>query len=186
MPRKLEIKLYGCSVLTEKAKPVEQLNEETQNLIDDMISTLYFTDGVGLAAPQIGISQRIFVCDPEYHKTEEKNALVFINPEFIEYSGEQEYEEGCLSIPNVYEKVIRFEKVKIKYRDRTWTENILEAEDTFAVILQHEFDHLEGKLFVDQLSKIQKMTIAFKLNKIKNKGKNMEDKPVVIPSIQEE
>ena len=182
MSQLLEVKLYGCPILAQKAEPVTELTDEVRDFIDQLVYTLYATEGVGLAAPQVGVSKRIFVCDKDFYQTEEKNPLVLINPEFTAFSGEQEYEEGCLSIPNIYEKIIRFQKVTIKYRDLDWKEQELQAEDTLAVILQHEFDHLEGKTFVDRISKIKKMSIAFKLNRIAQKGRAMSSEMVVLPS----
>ena len=175
MPRLLEVKLYGSKVLANKAHEVEQITPEIKSLIEDMIFTMYHTEGVGIAAPQVGVPVRIFVCDPEYTKSENKNPIILINPEFIEFEGEYEVEEGCLSVPGIYEKITRFKYVTIKYRDENWKECVLQAEDTFAVILQHEFDHLQGISFVDKITPIRKMAIAFRLNRIIKKAHSMAD-----------
>jgi peptide deformylase len=180
MPNLLEIKLLGCNVLKKIAEPVESLTDELKSLIEDLIHTMYETDGVGIAAPQVGVSKRIFICDPEYHKTEIKKPIVLINPEFVEYEGEYSAEEGCLSVPNVFEKIKRFEKVTIKFTDPDWKEQTITAENTFAVILQHEYDHLNGIMFVDKLSPIRKMALGFKLNRIVQRAKEMSEELVIL------
>ena len=183
MPNLLEVKLYGSEVLNKIAEPVVEITDEIKSLVSDMFYTMYQTDGVGLAAPQVGVSLRIFVCDPEYTKTENKKPLVLINPEFTEFSGEYEVEEGCLSVPGIFEEIVRFKRVKIKYKDLEWKDKKIEAEDTFAVILQHEYDHLDGKTFVDKLSQIRKMANAFKLNRIMKKAQKMTDEMVVVDKV---
>ena len=182
MPNLLEVKLYGSEVLRRKAEPVTEITESIKNLVSDMLHTMYQTEGVGLAAPQVGVSLRIFVCDPEYSKTEKRNPIVLINPEYMEFGGEYDAEEGCLSVPGIFEDIFRFNRVKIKYKDLEWRDNQIEAEETFSVILQHEYDHLDGKTFVDKLSQIRKMANAFKLNRIVKKAQNMTDDLVVLAS----
>ena len=175
MPQLLEIKLYGSEILKKIADPVTEITQEIKDLIEDMFHTMYHNDGVGLAAPQVGVSKRIIICDPDYTKTANRRPLVLINPEFTKYAGEYEVEEGCLSVPGIFEEVIRFKEVKIKFKDLDWKDQEITAEDTFAVILQHEFDHLEGKTFVDKLCQIRKMANGFKLNRIMKKAQKMSD-----------
>jgi len=136
---------------------------------------MYALDGVGLAAPQVGVSKRIFVCDPDYSKTEKKKPIILINPEFTKYEGEYRVDEGCLSVPGIFEEVIRFQKVFMSYKDIKWNNRTIVAEDTFAVILQHEYDHLEGKTFVEKLNPIKRMGIAFKLNRLIKKAQQMSN-----------
>jgi len=176
----LEIKYYGCDILTQKTSKVEAMTPEIRQLIDNMIATMYEADGVGLAAPQVGVSLSIFVCDPLYAKDDVRNPIVFINPEFIEFAGETIFEEGCLSFPNVFENVKRFESVKVKYRDIDFQEKIYDASGKTAIILQHETDHLNGIILSDKMNPIRKMAHAFKLNRIYEKSKKMNNDVKVI------
>jgi len=180
MPDLLEIKYYGCEVLSQKARPVAEITDEIRTLVDNMIYTMYKSDGCGLAAPQIGVSLSIFVCDPMYSKTCEQNPIVFINPTFLEFDGETTFEEGCLSFPNVYENTERFEYVKVSYRDMEFKEQIYEATDRTAVIIQHETDHLNGIIMTDRMNAIRKMAHAFKLKKISEKGKKMSNELTIV------
>ena len=173
MPKLLQVKLYGCEVLKRIAEPLEELTEEMKVFIVDLTNTMYETEGVGIAAPQVGMSKRIFICDPDYSKTNVKNPMVLINPELIEFEGEQITEEGCLSLPNIYEKVKRFEYVKIQYRDIHWNQQTVSADGIFATILQHELDHLNGIYLVDRISQLRKMALGFKLNRIVQKSNQM-------------
>jgi peptide deformylase len=167
-PKLLDIHLAGDKCLIEKAKPVQDISPEIKNLVNDMILTMYEKDGVGLAAPQVGKSLRIFVCDPDWSKTDVKNPLIIINPEFLNIEGEQSSDEGCLSVPGIFEKVKRFDKVTLKYLDLHGKEQIIEAEGFFAVVLQHEYDHLDGILFIDKIPKIRQLVIKKKVNLIKS------------------
>lgn len=141
------------------AEEVDQVDASIKTLVDDMLETMYAAKGVGLAATQINVHRRIIVIDV----SESKNApICLINPEIIERDGIEESEEGCLSVPGFFEKVSRAEHIKIRALNREGESFDLEARDLLAVCIQHEMDHLEGKLFVDYLS-------AFKRNRIKSK-----------------
>ena len=175
MPNLMKIKTYGCEVLKKIAEPVSELTPDMVSFIDDLIFTMYQTEGVGIAAPQVGLSKRIFVCDPQYSESGVKQHLVCINPEFIKYEGERISEEGCLSVPEVFEKVKRFNKVEIQFRDMKWNLNTIVAEDIFATILQHELDHLNGVSFVDKITPLRKMALGFKLNRIVSKSSKMTE-----------
>jgi peptide deformylase len=150
--------------LRKIAKPVETFNDELQTLIDDMFETMYDARGVGLAAPQIGVSLRLSVIDVLGDKTEQ---LVIINPEIVSANGEREYEEGCLSVPGAYDKVIRAEKVTVKALDRSGKPFEITADGLLGECLQHEIDHLNGKLFIDLLSPLKRMVARRKLDKFK-------------------
>jgi peptide deformylase len=171
----MRVKTYGCEVLRKIAEPVSEMTPEIESFIEDLVHTMYETEGVGIAAPQVGLSKRIFACDPQYSETGVKKPIVCINPEFIKYDGERVSEEGCLSIPDVFEKVKRFEKVEMQYRDLKWNLISIEAEDVFATILQHELDHLNGVSFVDKLTPIRKMALGFKLNRIAARSSKMKE-----------
>lgn len=146
------------------AKPVEIFDDALQTLIEDMFDTMYNARGVGLAAPQIGVSLRLSVIDVVGDK---KNQLVIINPEIVHAEGEKAFEEGCLSVPGAYDTVIRAEKVKVKALDRLGKPIELEGEGLFGECLQHEIDHLNGKLFVDLLSPLKRGMARRKLDKFK-------------------
>lgn len=146
------------------AKPVEQFDDALQTLIDDMFDTMYNANGVGLAAPQIGISLRLSVVDVMGDK---KQQLVLVNPEIITREGEAEYQEGCLSVPGAYDTVIRAKKVTIRAQDRFGKSFEMTAEGLLGECFQHEIDHLNGKLFVDLLSPLKRAMARRKLDKFK-------------------
>ena len=163
----LKIRLYGDKTLKEVAKPIKEITPEIQEFIQNLTHTMYIKDGIGLAAPQVGVSLRIFVVDPFWYKEgKKKNPYIFINPEFIEFEGESTSEEGCLSLPDIFEKVSRAEKVVIITMNENGEKITLEAEGIFARVLQHEYDHLEGILFVEKTSKLRQVFIKKKLREI--------------------
>ena len=137
----------GDPVLREKAKPVLRINSNIYRLLDNMKDTMYEADGVGLAAPQIGISKRVVVIDVG------EGPLELINPEIISTSGEAVDTEGCLSIPGIQEEVVRAAEAKVKALDRHGNEIVINGTELLARALQHEIDHLEGILFVDRVKK---------------------------------
>lgn len=155
----LPILRFPDSRLHKKAAPVRAVDDSIRKLVADMAETMYEAPGIGLAATQVDIHKRVVVIDV----SEERNALMaFINPEILERSGEQVCEEGCLSVPGIYEKVSRAEKVKVRALNEQGEPFELEAEGLLAVCIQHELDHLDGKVFVEYLSQL-------KLTRIKNK-----------------
>jgi peptide deformylase len=157
---------YGDPVLREKSKPVEEIDQAIKNLVDDLIATLKDARGLGLAAPQIGEAVRIFIVDLSAIDLTE-TVRVFINPEVVETSGEIMLEEGCLSFPEIYQKIVRPEKVKMKATDLDGNEFTLEASGMLARAVLHEYDHLEGKLFIDYFSTLSRSLIKGKLSKLK-------------------
>ena len=167
----LPIYLYGQPVLRNVAKDIPSDYPKLKELIANMFETMYNADGVGLAAPQIGLDIRLFVIDLE--PLAEDNPLykdfkkVFINPQIIEYKGEVvKMDEGCLSLPGINESVEREESIRIKYLDENWESHEEEYGDFFARCIQHEYDHIEGKLFIDKISGIRKQLIKSKLNNL--------------------
>lgn len=142
-----KIREDGDDVLRKKSKPVEEINKRVLTLLEDMADTMYDADGVGLAAPQVGILKRIFVIDIY----DDEGLRVFINPEILEVRGSQIGEEGCLSIPGKLEDVERANYVKVKALNERGEEFILEAEELLARAVLHEYDHLEGTLFTDHV-----------------------------------
>ena len=154
--------------LRKVAKEVETFDDNLQALIDDMFETMYAARGVGLAAPQIGVSLRLSVIDVIGDKS---NQLVIINPEIISTEGEREFDEGCLSVPGAYDTVTRAAKVTVKALDRAGKPFEISGEGLLGECLQHEIDHLNGKLFVDLLSPLKRMMARRKLDKFKRQQK---------------
>jgi peptide deformylase len=145
----MQIRTIGDPVLRTKAKSIDEVTKKINDLIDNMFDTMYEEDGIGLAAPQVGILKRIAVVD-----IREGNKVVLINPEIIEEEGKAIREEGCLSIPGETGDVIRAEKVKVRSLDRDGNEVEFEAEGLEARAIQHEIDHLDGILFIDKVVEI--------------------------------
>jgi peptide deformylase len=159
----LEILNYPDARLYTVAKPVSQVDAKIQRLIDDMAHTMYEAPGIGLAATQVDVHQQIIVIDI----SESKNKLqVFINPKITAKAGTQGYEEGCLSVPGVYENVTRAESVVVEALDRNGQPFTLEADGLMAVCIQHEMDHLLGKVFVQYLSPLKQSRIKTKMQKM--------------------
>ncbi len=175
---------YGHPVLKTKAKDIQKDELDVEKLVEDMYETMYNASGVGLAAPQIGKSIRVFIVDTDPIDDEDdepKIKKVFINPEILSEEGEEwAFEEGCLSIPNIREDVFRKEKIKIKYQDTEWNEYVEEYEGFNARVIQHEYDHIEGILFTDYISSFKKRMLKGKLANI-SKGKISSDYKMLFP-----
>lgn len=153
---------YPDPRLHQVAKPVKRVDEEIRQLIKDMSETMYAAPGVGLAATQVDVHLRVIVIDVS---DSHDQLRVFINPEIIAASGQSDCEEGCLSVPGVFEKVVRAERVTVRALDAEGGEFTLEADGLLAVCIQHEMDHLEGKVFVEKLSRLKQNRILAKLKK---------------------
>jgi peptide deformylase len=153
---------YPDPRLRQVAHPVTTVNDEIRQLVDDMAETMYAAPGIGLAAVQINVAQRVVVIDV----SEGRNALqVFINPQIIERDGKQVFEEGCLSVPGVFAEVERARHIRVRALDRNGQPFELEAEALLATCIQHELDHLDGKVFVDYLSRLKQTRIRKKIEK---------------------
>jgi peptide deformylase len=150
---------YPDKRLRNPAEPVERFDDELRQLVDDMAETMYAAPGVGLAAPQIGVSLRLFVIDVAIADDAPSDLRTFINPEIVEQVGTVCYEEGCLSFPGVHESVDRAERVRVRAQDETGQTFELEADGLLAIAIQHEHDHLEGKLLVDHLSLLRRRLV---------------------------
>ncbi len=159
---KLAILNYPDPRLHKVAKPVQEVNAEIHRLVEDMAETMYGAPGIGLAATQVDRHIQLIVIDVT---KEQNNLQVFINPKIIETSGTKEYEEGCLSVPGVYDMVTRAEKVTVEALDANGKTFTLEAEGLLAVCIQHEMDHLLGKVFVEYLSPLKRTRIKTKMLK---------------------
>lgn len=161
----LKIFTFPDVVLAQKAVPIARVEKPLHKTADDMLETMYHAPGVGLAANQVGILERILVLDCEYEQDEDQKGntilksqkpIIVINPEIIAREGSLVFEEGCLSVPEYHADVKRAEKIKLKYQDIDGVSRELSAEGLLAVAIQHEIDHLDGKLFIDRLSPLKK------------------------------
>jgi peptide deformylase len=158
----LDILHFPDKRLRTVAKPVEKVDASIKKLVDDMFETMYLAPGIGLAATQVNVHQQVIVIDI----SEEKNQpLCLINPQIIAEEGSETCDEGCLSVPDIYETVERSEKVTVKALDQNGDEFTLQADELLAVCIQHEMDHLKGKLFVDYLSPLKQQRIKKRLLK---------------------
>ncbi len=160
----LDILEFPDERLRTRAKPVEVVTDETRQLVDDMFETMYSAPGIGLAATQVNVHQRVVVIDISREKDQ---PLCLINPVIVAKDGIEQHEEGCLSVPGVYETVERADHIKLEALNRDGEKFVLETGDLLAVCIQHELDHLEGKLFVDYLSPLKRNRIRKKLEKQK-------------------
>ena len=162
----LNVLHYPDPRLRKKALPVEKVDSEIKQLVDDMFETMYQAPGIGLAATQANVQKRVIVIDISEDKS---NPLCFINPEIISTDGAEEMEEGCLSVPGIYEKVKRAERINVRALNREGESFEMQADGLLSVCIQHEMDHLEGKLFVDYLSELKRQRIRKKLEKLRQK-----------------
>lgn len=154
-------------MLKQVSKPVDVVTDETRALLDDMLETMYDAPGIGLAAVQIGILQRLVVVDIARDEDEERAPQFFINPEIVEVSDELAvYEEGCLSIPEYYEEVERPATCVVRFLDRDGMQRELECEGLLATVIQHEIDHTNGVLFIDHISKLKRDRVIRKFSKL--------------------
>lgn len=158
----LDILHFPDPRLRNKAQPVAEVNDETRQLIDDMFETMYDAPGIGLASIQVNVPQRVIVVDVTEDRSE---PLALINPEILTKDGVEEMDEGCLSVPGVYETVQRADRVRVRFLDRDGNTVERDADGLLAVCIQHEIDHLDGKLFVDYLSNLKRQRIRKKLEK---------------------
>jgi len=163
---KLKLSIYGDKVLREKGSEVNDFDEELSFFLEDMVETMITEGGVGLAAPQVGVSKRIAVINPE--PDNDKTLIRMINPRIVSTSDETEtMEEGCLSIPGIRADVVRAKALEVVYQDENGKEHKLEAGGLLARIIQHEVDHLNGVLFIDRLSTAKKLLIKPQLRKLR-------------------
>ena len=164
-----EVVKYPDPVLAKPGMPITVFDAKLKTLVDEMFESMYAAQGIGLAAPQISISQRLTVIDCSFKKNPEEK-IVLINPEIIEREGKQVEEEGCLSLPDIREKVQRAAWVKVKAQnvDGEWFE--VEGEELLARAMQHEIDHLDGVLFIDRLSRLKRDLVLRKIKKMQKNG----------------
>lgn len=167
----LPIRLYGDPVLRENCAPVEEVDESVKALIADLVDSVVEAEGLGLAAPQIGVPRRVIVViEPS---GEERNYFALVNPEIVSACGEEAAEEGCLSLPGIYEKVKRPQSVVVKGLDRTGKQVTVEATGIMARAFCHEIDHLDGVMFVDRIGMVRKGLLKGKLGGLKKRAKEL-------------
>lgn len=164
-----EIVKYPDPILQKPGEPVTEFNDELRSLVDDMFESMYAAQGIGLAAPQIGLSKRLTVIDLSFKKNPEEK-IVLINPEIVHKEGKQSEEEGCLSLPEIREKVSRAFKVRVRAQDvkGEWFE--LNGEELLARAMQHEIDHLDGILFIFRVSALKRDLLLRKIRKMQKNG----------------
>jgi peptide deformylase len=165
----LEIRKFPDPVLNEVARPVKSITAETSKLIGDMLDTMYAAPGIGLAAPQVGVSHRIIVLDVN-HENPHRQIYKLINPVITHAEGEVTYEEGCLSVVDFTADVKRAAQVQVVALDENEREVKIDADDLLAVALQHEIDHLDGKLFIDRISRLKRDLYARRRRKMLRQG----------------
>lgn len=185
---KLPIVAYGDPVLKRKAVEIDEGYPDLDKLIGDMFDTMYGARGVGLAAPQVGLSIRLFVVDAGSFAEDEEGLedfkKVFINPIMVEESGDSwSFNEGCLSIPEVREDVMRQETIRLNYLDENWVEHEEEFSGLAARVIQHEYDHIEGRLFTDKLSPLRRAMLKSRLDSIA-KGQIQVDYKMRFPALK--
>jgi peptide deformylase len=160
----LQILHFPDPRLRQKAAPVAAVDDAIRQLVDDMFETMYAAPGIGLAAVQVNVLKRVIVIDISEDKSQ---PLCLINPEILTSSEQEQMEEGCLSVPGIYENVTRAKTIRVAYLDRNGQRQELETDGLLAVCIQHEMDHLEGKLFVDYLSELKRTRIRKKMEKVR-------------------
>lgn len=177
----LTIVTYPNPVLKTVCEPVEKVTKEIQKLLDDMAETMYAAPGVGLAAPQVNILKRVIVLDTVW-KGEEAGRQLYqlVNPVILERSSSIEWEEGCLSIPEFSQMMKRSQTIKVKALDRSGKEIVIDAQDLLAVCLQHEIDHLDGKLIIDKASRLKRKLYLDKIKKIHKETHKQVDHEVIL------
>lgn len=175
----LEIKKFGCPTLKEKASEVQSVDDDVLTLIDQMFATMYAAEGIGLAAPQVGVSQRVLVLDVR-PSDPSRTSMVLINPKIVEATGEIVGEEGCLSIPSVAGDVKRASDIRVEAIDREGSPVTINASGIEARALQHEIDHLDGVLVIERFSTIRRNLLRSQLRKIRKEGSRQASGPTQV------
>ena len=176
IPQLLPVRVYGDNFLRTKAEEIIEITPEIMGFIEDLTYTMYERDGIGMAAPQAGKSWQVFVIDTEWTNDDaEPNPRVMINPVIHVSSGETENEEGCLSFPGIYANVIRPSRIRYSYTDLDGNRSEETAEGWEAVVIQHEYDHLNGVLFTDRVRMLTKLTLRTRLKEMESMAVNGEN-----------
>jgi peptide deformylase len=168
---KLDLRIYGDPVLRQVSRPVEEINDEIRQLVEDMLETMYEDEGIGLAAPQIGRSIRLIVVDTHGRGSDARGPVALINPVVKEQSGEWVFEEGCLSLPGISAEINRAKTVRVEYMTPEGERKEEVFDDLLGRVVLHEMDHLEGTLLIDYLSPMRRAMILKKLKKLAKEAK---------------
>ena len=163
---------YGHAQLTRRAAPVTEIDERVRALVADMFETMYASRGIGLAATQVAEVLRVAVLDPQATGESGTRVVTLINPEIREYSGSETFEEGCLSVPGIWADVSRPARILLRYEDLEGREHVEEFEGAMARVAQHEIDHLEGRLFIDRLSRMRRALLSRKLRELEGEARS--------------
>jgi peptide deformylase len=164
------ILIYGHDTLRRTAVPVAEVDDSVRRLVELLLATMHAAPGIGLAAPQIGELRRVFVVDPSKNNPSGRR-LALINPEILDFAGMVEYEEGCLSVPGIYAYVRRPERIHVRYFDPDGRRHEEEYDGVMGRVIQHEYDHLDGKLFVDHLSRMRRALLMKKLRELEERSR---------------
>ena len=178
----MQIVHYPHPALRHVAKPVREVNEEIRRIAREMLGLMYAAKGIGLAGPQVALPIRLFVLNPKSDDPDRKEERVFINPEVVERKGLVEEEEGCLSLPGVYAKLKRAERIKVRALDPTGATFELEAEGMAARAIQHEVDHLQGILFIDKLGPLEKIRVIGKIKEFERDFRHKQEAGEIPPN----
>ena len=163
-PKLLDIRIYGDSILRLKAVEITEIDDALKEFAEDLVNTMYHRDGVGLAAPQVGVSKRMIAIDPFWGSNiNKRDPLIMINPAIEKSDGETDTEEGCISVPDIYAKVTRPSEVKVSFTTLDGEKRLVKYSGFPAVVVQHEIDHLNGVLFTDHLGTLAKLQVLRKL-----------------------
>lgn len=171
----MELVYYPDPRLKEIAKPVESVTDDLKNTVSEMFEIMYKTDGIGLAANQIGLLQRVFVANLYANREKKEGEVVLINPKIISKQGKETEEEACLSLPGIVAQITRAKKVKATWQDLELKEHTIETDDLFARVLQHEIDHLDGILIIDKMTPAEKRRFAQEIKALEE-GKGQRSK----------
>lgn len=166
----MKIYTHPDPVLREKCTEIDQFDDELTTLVSNMVETMYASDGIGLAAPQVGVARRLIVLDVSSSEDRGRKVLALVNPEITMQEGELEWDEGCLSLPDINGIVTRAEKIRVDAKNLEGEELTLEAEGLLAVALQHEIDHLNGVLFTDHLSPLKRKLVLREYKKLQEES----------------
>lgn len=176
-----EVRDYPDPVLLKRARPVTVFNKRLERFVAEMFDTMYEEKGVGLAAPQVGVGARVLVINTEWEEKGAGGEIAMINPEIVSHEGEEMRNEGCLSFPGIYAQVKRWSKVRAKYQDVKGAWKEIEAEGFLAQAIQHEFDHLEGRVFIELLTPDQVALVAKDVEQLKREFKRAGGKSKPAP-----
>ncbi|MCB5228460.1 MAG: peptide deformylase [Candidatus Cloacimonetes bacterium] len=171
VPELLPVRILGDDILRMKAREVEEITDEIRDFAADLVHTMYLRDGVGLAAPQVGKSIRMFAADPWWGRdNSNQNPLVLINPIIESSEGQSVNEEGCISVPDIFAEVVRPSAITISFTDLEGTRQTMDLKGFPAIVMQHEYDHLNGVLFIDKIKMLTRLTLLPRIKELERRA----------------